>query len=102
MQFTVYDNTYPASAYPYLLDVQSDLIDVLSTRLMIPLYALDNVRVKISARLCPEIEVNGEKFLVMTHEMAAVRISQIGKAVGNANEHRNQIKAAIDFLIDGF
>ncbi|EMF03901.1 toxin of gyrase inhibiting toxin-antitoxin system [Serratia marcescens VGH107] len=66
------------------------------------LYALDNVRVKISARLCPEIEVNGEKFLVMTHEMAAVRISQLGKAVGNANEHRNQIKAAIDFLIDGF
>nr|WP_274864835.1 CcdB family protein [Serratia marcescens] len=52
--------------------------------------------------MCPEIEVNGEKFLVMTHEMAAVRISQIGKAVGNANEHRNQIKAAIDFLIDGF
>jgi toxin CcdB len=38
----------------------------------------------------------------MTHEMAAVRISQIGKAVGNANEHRNRIKAAIDFLIDGF
>ncbi|MER5115011.1 CcdB family protein [Serratia marcescens] len=102
MQFTVYDNTYPTSAYPYLLDVQSDLIDALSTRLMIPLYALDNVRVKISARLCPEIEVNGEKFLVMTHEMAAVRISQLGKAVGNANEHRNQIKAAIDFLIDGF
>ncbi|WP_367880707.1 CcdB family protein [Serratia marcescens] len=89
MQFTVYDNTYPTSAYPYLLDVQRD---ALSTRLMIPLYALDNVRVKISARLCPEIEVNGEKFLVMTHEMAAVRISQIGKAVGNANEHRNQIK----------
>jgi CcdB protein. len=102
MQFTVYDNMYPASAYPYLLDVQSDLIDVLSTRLMIPLYSLAKVRVKISARLCPEIEVNGEKFLVMTHEMAAVRISQIGEAVGNANEHRNQIKAAIDFLIDGF
>lgn len=53
MQFTVYYNTHPTSSYPYLLDVQSDLIDVLSTRLVVPLYLLDKVRTKIPARLCP-------------------------------------------------
>lgn len=102
MQFTVYYNTHPTSSYPYLLDVQSDLIDVLSTRLVVPLYLLDKVRTKIPARLCPEIEVNGERYLAMMHEMASVRLSQMGDIAGNANEQRNQIKGAIDFLIDGF
>ncbi|GAK25772.1 CcdB family protein [Serratia liquefaciens] len=102
MQFTVYHNTHPTSAYPYLLDVQSDLIDALSTRLVIPLYPMAKVRTPISARLCPEIEVNGERYLAMTHEMASIRLSQIGDIAGSANEQRNQIKGAIDFLIDGF
>lgn len=102
MQFTVYHNTHPASAYPYLLDVQSDLLDVLSTRLVIPLYPLDKIRTKSPPRLCPEIEVNGARYLAMTHEMASVRRTQIGDVAGNASEQRNQIKAAIDFLIDSF
>ncbi|CAA6816935.1 MAG: Unknown protein [uncultured Thiotrichaceae bacterium] len=38
-QFDVYRNNNPASQehIPYLLDVQSDLLDVLNTRVIVPL-----------------------------------------------------------------
>lgn len=39
MQFDVYENENPASRqrFPYLLDVQAELLDSLGTRVIIPL-----------------------------------------------------------------
>ena len=36
MQYTVYRNPGNSQAYPYLLDIQSDIIGELNTRLVIP------------------------------------------------------------------
>lgn len=36
MQFTIYRNKGNARDYPYLLNVQSDIIDELNTRMVIP------------------------------------------------------------------
>ena len=38
----------------------------------------------------------------MTHEMASVRQSQLGEEVVSVREHRQAIKNALDFLLDGF
>ena len=38
----------------------------------------------------------------MTHEMASVRQSQLGEEVVSVQEHRQAIKNALDFLLDGF
>ena len=99
MQFMVYRNNSNNRAYPYLLDVQSDIIDELNTRLVIPLFLLDEVNGRPARRLTP---VDGEDFLVMTHEMASVRQSQLGEEVVSVREHRQAIKNALDFLLDGF
>ena len=40
MQFTIYRNKGNARDYPYLLNVQSDIIDELNTRMVIPLVPL--------------------------------------------------------------
>lgn len=40
MQFTVYRNKGNARIYPYLLNVQSDIIGELHTRMVIPLLPL--------------------------------------------------------------
>ena len=53
-------------------------------------------------RLTPVLNVDGEDFLVMTHEMASVRQSQLGEEVVSVREHRQAIKNALDFLLDGF
>lgn len=47
-------------------------------------------------RLCPAIDP------VMTHEMASVSQTLLGSEVMDAQPHRQQIKEAIDFLVDGF
>lgn len=102
MQFMVYRNNGNSRAYPYLLDVQSDIIDELNTRLVIPLFLLDEVSGRPARRLNPVLNVDGEDFLVMTHEMASVRQSQLGEEVVSLREQRQAIKNALDFLLDGF
>jgi len=102
MQFMVYRNNSNNRAYPYLLDVQSDIIDELNTRLVIPLFLLDEVNGLPARRLNPVLNVDGEDFLVMTHEMASVRQSQLGEEVVSVREQRQAIKNALDFLLDGF
>ena len=102
MQFMVYRNNGNSRAYPYLLDVQSDIIGELNTRLVIPLFLLDEVSGRPARRLNPVPNVDGEDFLVMTHEMASVRHSQLGEEVVSVREQRQAIKNALDFLLDGF
>jgi toxin CcdB len=101
MQYRIYRNAGRSDAYPYLLDVQSDIIDELSTRLAIPLFPRDGAS-NIPKRLCPIVAIEGNDYLVMTHEMAAVRVSLFGDEVMDVASRRGDIKSAIDFLMDGF
>ena len=102
MQYTIYRNTSGHSAYPYLIDVQSDIIDALSTRLVIPLFPINQFKSSQVKRLNPVIEIKGENYLAMTHEMASVPLSLLGQQVMDARPHRQCIKDAIDFIFDGF
>lgn len=102
MQYAIYRNASNNKEYPYLLDVQSDIIDDLNTRLVIPLLPLNAFRGKQPQRLCPVLEIEDAEYLVMTHEMASIRQSLLGAEVVNVSHHRNAIKDAIDFLVDGF
>ncbi len=102
MQYCIYRNNGNHQIYPYLIDIQSDIIGELNTRLMIPLFPLKNLSSPPATRLNPVIAVEGDDFLVMVHEMASVRLSQCGEAVMNARPYRQLIRDALDFLLDGF
>ncbi len=58
MQYTVYRNPGNSQAYPYLLDIQSDIIGELNTRLVIPFIGLNGASAPV-ARLTPVIQVEG-------------------------------------------
>ncbi|WP_312455883.1 CcdB family protein [Pseudescherichia sp.] len=102
MQYVVYHNNGNSKAYPYLLDVQSDIIDELHTRLVIPLYPASRITHPPVKRLTPVLTVEGDDYLIMTHEMASVRLSQLGADVMDARPFRQTIKNALDFIFDGF
>lgn len=102
MQYTVYQNNGNSRDYPFLLEIQSDIIDDLNTRLAIPLYPLTGLRSQAPLRLTPLLEINGEPYLLLTHAMASVRKSQLGAEVCSVEQYRYQIKSALDFLLDGF
>ncbi len=103
-QFDVYVNTNPASnaIYPYIIDVQSPLLDTLETRLVIPLISKSKFNNKAIKNLTPEIMLKGKEYLILTPQIAAIRKSELGKLLENCTLARNEIISSIDFLITGF
>jgi len=100
-QFDLYRNTNPRTreAIPLLLDVQSDLLASLNTRMVIPLS-----RAKSLAginRLMPEVRVGDELLLLLTPQMAGISRRELGEPVGSLAHLRLEIIAAIDLLISG-
>jgi len=101
-QFDVYLNRNPeaSSHIPYLLDVQAELLDVLATRVVVPLYKLDSMP-KPAQHLNPVLEINGEKLVLSTAELAGVPMGILGEVVCNVASHRDKTIAALDFLFTG-
>jgi len=100
-QFDLYRNGNPRTceAIPLLLDVQSDLLASLNTRMVIPLS-----RAKGLAginRLMPEVTVGEERLLLLTPQMAGISRRELGEPIGSLAHLRLDIIAAIDLLISG-
>ena len=103
-RFDVYANPgNHAAATPYLLDVQSNLLDALDSRMVIPLRSLKAFpKVKLSNRLTPIFTIKGEGFLLETPKMGAVPQRVLKAPVTSLADEQDQITAALDFLFQGF
>lgn len=73
-QFSLYKNNdkSTSTAYPYFVDVQSELLDTLNTRLVIPLTPTALLEKKAPSHLCPVINIDEGDFVILTHQMASV------------------------------
>ena len=103
-QFTIYANANAQTKqlYPYLLELQSNLLNELATCMVAPLALLSQHSQLAITRLTPVISVAGEDYLVQTMQLSAIARKQLGKAVSDASANNHEIIAAIDFLISGF
>lgn len=53
-------------------------------------------------RLIPLVRLTDDKeYAVMTHEMASIPARSLGALFCDASPYRTEVKAAIDFLLDG-
>lgn len=86
---------------PLLLDVQSDLLAELGTRVVVPLYPLSTLQGKILKTLTPRFEIDGEPYVMMTPQMAGIASKQLGPMVADLAARRDGIIAALDLLITG-
>ncbi|HXE98041.1 MAG TPA: CcdB family protein [Dongiaceae bacterium] len=102
-QFDVYTNPNPETkrSIPYLLDVQDDLLSNLATRVVIPLYS-ESAMGKAAKLLNPQYSIKRTTVIMSTAELAGVSVNSLGDKVYSLKEHRNEIMAALDFLITGF
>lgn len=102
-QFDVYENPNPATAkaIPYLVEVQSDLLDGLSTRVVIPLVSAKQMG-KPARHLNPSFTINGKTVVLSTQELAGISKQHLGAKVASLAGHRQEILAALDFLFTGF
>ena len=102
-QFDVYRNANSASRarIPYLLDVQSDLLDSLATRVVVPLCKPGVLKGRLAERLNPLFEVEGKEVAMLTPELAGVPTKALGEPIGNLSSRRGAIIAALDLVITG-
>ena len=102
-QFTVYRNPNPGTRtrVPYLLDVQSELISELATRVVIPLYTEKSFKGKALETLTPMFEIEGKRYVMMTPQLAGISKKELGAPVADLTAQRDVIMAALDFLITG-
>ena len=85
----------------YLLDVQSDFVDVAGTRVVVPLLPVAVTPPAISG-LLPVFVVGDEKFVMATHLISAVPSDVLKTLSGDLSPHRDEITAALDMLFQGF
>jgi toxin CcdB len=102
-QYSIYQNINPVSkkVYPYLLDVQSMLLNTLDTKLVIPLINKKEYETAIIKNLNPVIKIDKKEYVVITQQMAAIKNNSIGSLVCDCLNKRQEILSAIDFLITG-
>jgi toxin CcdB len=101
-QFDVYRNPNPAGrdVAPYVVDLQSDLLNALPSRWVAPLKVSRSIPARV-AGLMPDVEVAGKSYTVFTYESGAVPAHSLGKCVASLTHHRSEFVAAVDLLLSG-
>lgn len=102
-QYDVYINPNPQTRKlsPYLVDLQSDYVSSLETRLVAPLVPVEN-RQRPIRRLHPVVNIEGQKYFILMQEMAGAPKQVLsGEPVANISAASYDIIAAVDFLVTG-
>ena len=101
-QYDVHDNpsSSAAAGIPYVVVIQSDLLDALNTRLTVPL-AVPDGKSRAPAALCPVITVNGLSLQALVHFAAPLPVKALRQPVGNVATQAHVLIAAIDAVLSG-
>jgi len=102
-QFDVYRNAHAATRarIPYLLDVQTDLLEALATRVVVPLCKPEVLSGKPAERLNPAFEIEGRKLFLLTPELAGVSRKALGERIASLAGERRAIIEALDLVFTG-
>ncbi|HLV48504.1 MAG TPA: CcdB family protein [Aliidiomarina sp.] len=97
-KFSIYQSP---SGNGFLLDVQSDLLSGLNTRMVVPL--LERAHAPTPAqRLNPVFIVDGVEVVMATQFMAAIPKVELKHRVGQLKEEQHEASNALDMLFLGF
>lgn len=102
-QFFVYKNMAKnKKIYPYFIDIQSDFLNHLSTRLVIPLARKQSTNSQVKV-LSPVLTVDQVDYVILTSLLTATNVKNLSSdnQVMDARHLRDELVAAIDFLILG-
>jgi toxin CcdB len=102
-QFDVYTNPSAKSrnVYPFIIDIQNDLISDIATRIVIPLGKLSHFRNNKMKGLTPLITYESENYILLTPQVTSMPENLLKDPVGTLKSMRDEIISAIDFAITG-
>ncbi|MCU0919541.1 MAG: CcdB family protein [Burkholderiaceae bacterium] len=101
-QYDVYVNPSRSASngIPYVVVVQSDLLEALATRWTMPLAEID-VAAKVPTALCPVIVVKGQRLHALAHYAAPLPAKALRRAVDNVAAQAPALVSAIDAVLSG-
>lgn len=97
-RFDIFENN---DGVGYLLDVQSDLLSGLNTRVVVPLLPKSSAPFP-AQRLNPVFTIKGQELVMATQYMAAVPEGELRFGAGSLAEQQDEISSALDMLFLGF
>ncbi|TVP43496.1 MAG: plasmid maintenance protein CcdB [Halomonas sp.] len=97
-RFDVFENE---GGTGYLLDVQSDILSGLNTRVVVPLLPKSTAPTP-AQRLNPVFSIEGQELVMATQYMAAVPEGELRSGIGSLAEKQDEISVALDMLFLGF
>ena len=102
-RFDVYANPQAVERKrtPYLLDVQHDYIDALSTRVVVPLRR-ESAFGPRARKLNPACIIGADNVVLDTAAMGAVPLAELRKTVANLRHARAVIREALDTLFGAY
>lgn len=80
--------------------VQSDLLESLATRLVIPL-ATPEFTGPTPEKLCPQITVQGQRLRTLAHFAAPLPARLLKKPIDNITLQSNALVGALDMVLSG-
>lgn len=93
---------YPsADGRGYLLDVQTDHLEGLETRVVVPILPIDGAP-RAARVLNPVIEIDGLTYVMATQYVSAVRGKELRSPIANLAARSDEITRALDMLFSGF
>lgn len=103
MQFDVYANKDRDTnkEFPYLLDIQSDTLKKLATRIVVPLTPSSMIKFPVKT-LHLGIEIKGKKYIALFDELASYPAEELVKPIQNIGDYRAEIFEAMDLIIQGY
>ncbi len=98
-QFDVYENSdrHSRERIPYYLDVQSDLLESIVTRVVVPLIVKEHISHPVDI-LNPAVRVGDENLYLSSAQLCSVHKSCLGKRVANITHQRDVIRLSISVL----
>lgn len=101
-QYDVFPNPSQSAAdgIPYVVVIQSDLLDALPTRMVMPL-AVINPSTRVPAALCPVITVKGKRLHALAHYAAPLPAKLLKQRVDRVSAQANVLVAALDAVLSG-
>lgn len=102
-QYDVYTNPVVGArgVVPYVVNLQSDLISQLPSRLVAPLSRV-GLKSKLPTNLSPSFLIEGESLAFMPHEAAPMGERSLGKPVTSLAAFSSQLLSALDAVTSGF
>lgn len=101
--FSVYQNKNKTTLarYPFLLNIQNDLLVMMQTCVVVPLMPVQAMAHSPISKLTPVLQVQGQDYCMITPQLAGIHKRELGAEIEVLSACQHEIIAAIDFLLSG-